>query len=185
MREYTAELVSQMADQDYLVLQAIARRAFELHESAGSRHGRDHDDWYQAERELVVLDSQLRVEADGLSLMIQIPIEAENGTHILASISPRSILLLTVPDSSTVDGCGRFDLRDLVRVLSLPQEVIPEQVTTCLDEHGLRLRLPFLLGGPILQTGPVIDSATVPSGRKSQYPNAIESVWAHSPKREL
>ena len=131
-----------MADHDHPVVQAVARRAFELHESAGSHHGRDHDDWFQAERELT---SQFNVEADGLALLIQIPIEAENRTHILASISPWSILLLTVPNASIVDGCVEPDLRDLVRYISLPREVIPEEVMTSLDEHGLRLRLPIML----------------------------------------
>ena len=136
-----------MADHDHPVIQAIARRAFELHESAGSHHGRDHDDWFQAERELT---SQLNVEADGLALMIQIPIEAENRTHILASISPWSILLLTVPTASIIDGCAEPDLRDLVRYISLPREVIPEEVMTSLDEHGLSLRLPIMLERSVL-----------------------------------
>jgi hypothetical protein len=134
-----------MADRDHLSRQAIARRAFELHELAGSRHGRDRGDWFQAEREHTLLDSQFSVEPDGLALMIQIPIEAENQTHILASISPWSILLLTVPDTSIVDGFSQPDLRDLVRCISLPREVIPEQVMTSLNEHGLTLRLPIVL----------------------------------------
>ena len=137
--------VNQMADRDHLFRQAIARRAFKLHESAGSHHGTDHDDWFRAERKLSVLDSQLKVEVDGLVLIIQIPIEAENRTHILASISPWSILLLTVSDASIVDGCGQPDLRDFVRHILLPREVIPDQVMTSLDEHGLRLRLPIML----------------------------------------
>jgi Protein of unknown function (DUF2934) len=138
---------NQMADRDHLVIQAIANRAFELHESAGSHHGRDHDDWFQAERELT---SQSYVEIDGLALMIQIPIDAESRTHILASISPWSILLLTVPAASEVDSCVEPDLRDLVRYISLPREVVPEEVMTSLDEHGLGLRLPIALERSIL-----------------------------------
>ena len=134
-----------MTDHDHLVRQAIARRAFEIHESAGSHHGGDQDDWFQAERELAVLDSQLNFEADGLAMMIQIPIEAEDRAHILASISSWSILLFKFPDASIVDGCGQPDLRDLVRYISLPREVIPEQVMTSLNEHGLSLRLPLML----------------------------------------
>jgi hypothetical protein len=30
----------------------IARRAYELYEERGSQHGRDWEDWFQAEREL-------------------------------------------------------------------------------------------------------------------------------------
>jgi hypothetical protein len=78
------------------------------------------------------------------------PIEAENRTHILASISPWSILLLTVPTASIVDGCLEPDLRDLVRYISLPREVIPEEVMTSLDEHGLSLRLPIMLERSVL-----------------------------------
>ena len=132
-----------MANHDHLVIQAIARRAFEIHESAGSHHGRDHHDWFQAERELMVQDSQLNVEADGLAFMLQIPVEAENRTQVFASVSPWSILLLTVPDASLADGCCRADLQDLIRYVSLPREVIPDQVTASLDEHGLRLCLPI------------------------------------------
>jgi Protein of unknown function (DUF2934) len=138
-----------MADHDHLVIQAIARRAFELHESAGAHHGRDHHDWFQAEQEQTVLDSQLNVEADGLALMVQIPVEAENRTQIFASVSPWSILLLTVPDASMVDACCQSDLQDLIRYVSLPREVIPDQVTASLDERGLRLWLPIMLEGSV------------------------------------
>jgi hypothetical protein len=138
-----------MADHDHLVRQAIARRAFELHESAGSHHGRDHHDWFQAEQELTVLDSQLNIEADGHAFILQIPVEAENRTQIFASVSPWSILLLTVPDASMVDACCQSDLQDLIRYVSLPREVIPDQVTASLDEHGLRLCLPIMLEGSV------------------------------------
>jgi Protein of unknown function (DUF2934) len=147
-----------MADHDHLVIQAIARRAFELHESAGSHHGRDHHDWFQAEQKLTILDSQLNVEADGLVFMVQIPVEAEHRTKIFASVSPWSILLLTVPDASMVDACCQSDLQDLIRYVSLPREVIPDQVTASLDEHGLRLWLPIMLEGAI-PTDAVISSA--------------------------
>jgi hypothetical protein len=132
-----------MADRDHLVRQAIARRAFELHELAGSHHGKDDHDWFQAERELTVGESQLNLEADGLAFVIQIPVKAESRTHIFASISPWSILLLTAPDASLVDASCQSDLRDLIRHISLPQEVIPDQVTTSLDEHELSLWLPI------------------------------------------
>jgi hypothetical protein len=153
-----------MADHDHLVRQAIARRAFELHESAGSHHGRDHHDWFQAE-ELPVLDSQLNVEADGLAFMVQIPVEAENRTQIFASVSPWSILLLTVPDASMVDACCQSDLQDLIRYVSLPREVIPDQVTASLDEHGLRLWLPIMLEGSV-PADAVISSAIPREGHR-------------------
>jgi hypothetical protein len=153
--------IKQMADRDHLVIQAIARRAFELHESAGSHHGRDHDDWFQAERELT---SQSHVEVDGLDLMIQIPIDAESRTHILASISPWSVLLLTVPAASEVDSCEEPDLRDLIRYISLPREVVPEEVMTSFDEHGLSLRLPMVLERSIL-SGCRIDGFGDTTGR--------------------
>jgi hypothetical protein len=155
-----------MADHDALVMQAIARRAFELYESTGSCHGRDRDDWYRAERELTALGAQILVETGDLALMIQIPIVAENGTLILASISPWSILVVGVPDASSADGYDQHDLRDLVRYISLPREVIPEEVTTSLDEHGLRLRLPIMLEHSILSDGAVTGPAKPPTRRQ-------------------
>jgi hypothetical protein len=152
-----------MTDHASLLVQAIARRAFELHESTGSCHGRDRDDWYQAERELAVLDAEILVETEGLALMVQIPIEAENGTLVLASISPWSIQVVGVPDASTADGYDQHDLRDLVRYISLPREVIPEEVTTSLDEHGLMLRLPIMFERSILLDGAVTGPATPPT----------------------
>jgi hypothetical protein len=107
---------------------------------------------------LTVLDSQLKVEADGLAFVIQIPVEAENRTHIFASVSPWSILLLTVPDASMVDACCQSGLGDLIRYISLPREVIPDQVTTFLDEHGFSLWLPIMLEGSV-PTDAVISSA--------------------------
>jgi hypothetical protein len=147
-----------MGDRDHLVIQAIARRTFELHESAGSQHRRDHHDWFQAEWELTVRDSLLEVGTDGLAFMVQIPVEAENRIQIFASVSPWSILLLMVPDASMVDACCQSDLQDLIRCVSLPREVIPAQVTASLDEHGLRLRLPIVLEGSVAADA-VISSA--------------------------
>jgi hypothetical protein len=155
-----------MTDQASPLMQAIARRAFELHESTGSCHGRDRDDWYQAEQELTVLDAEILVETAGLALMVQIPIEAENGTLILASISPWSILVVGVPDASTADGYDQHDLRDLVRYISLPREVIPEEVTTSLDVHGLMLRLPIMLEHSVLPDGALTGPATPPPRRQ-------------------
>lgn len=155
-----------MADHDSLVMQAIARRAFELYESTGSCHGRDRDDWYRAEQELTALDAQILVETGGLALMIQIPIEAENGTLILASISPWSILLVAVPDASTADGYDQHDSRDFVRFISLPREVIPDEVATSLDEHGLRLRLPIMLEHSLLLDGAVTGPGKPPARRQ-------------------
>jgi len=155
-----------MANHDHLVIQAIARRAFELHESAGSQHGKDHHDWFQAERELTVLDSQLNVEADGLAFLVQIPVEAETHTQIFASVSPWSVLLLTVPDASIVDACCQSDLQDFIRYISLPREVIPDEVTASLDERGLSLWLPIMLERSAL-TDAVISSATPREGRST------------------
>lgn len=147
-----------MADHDHLVIQATARRAFELQESAGSHHGRDHHDWFQAEQELTVLDALLKVGADGLAFMVQIPVEAEDRIQIFAGVSPGSILPLMVPDASMVDACCQSDLQDLIRYVSLPREVIPDQVTASLDEHGLRLWLVIMLEGSITAEA-VISSA--------------------------
>lgn len=40
------------ADSPECRLQRIAQRAYELHLSRGSQHGRDLDDWLEAEREI-------------------------------------------------------------------------------------------------------------------------------------
>jgi len=68
------------------------------------------------------------------------PIEAENRTHILASISPWSILLLTVPTASIVDGCVEPDPQDLVPMgtmlrtrVSLLRAVVYSPTLPCLD----------------------------------------------------
>jgi hypothetical protein len=130
----------------------------------------------EAEQELAVLDAQILIETAGIALMVQIPIEAENGTLVLASISPWSILLFTVPDASTADGCGQLDLQDLVRYISLPREVIPEEVTTSLDEHGLRLRLPIMLERSILLDGAVTGPATPPTRRQPIVRTPVEML---------
>jgi len=46
----------------------IARRAYELFEQRGREHGRDWQDWFQAERELRAQRRQWRVEAPQVSL---------------------------------------------------------------------------------------------------------------------
>ena len=62
--------------------------------------------------------------------------------------------------------------------------VIPEQVITPLDEHGLSLRLTHIgTFGPCL-----LAQSQAPRHRRQgviRYPNSLERVRAHSPKREL
>ena len=132
--------LSSLEDHKTALRRAIARRAYALYETDGSRDGLDLDHWFRAEREVVIENPLLSFEPDALTL--RIAIEPVSGSQFFISISARSLLILSVPNEET-NALAETD-RDMVHFVSLPVEIDPAQVTCEMDVGELAVRLPLV-----------------------------------------
>jgi hypothetical protein len=139
MTEVKTELASVEEHED-AVRKAIERGAYELYERDGFRAGNDQDHWFRAEREIAIQDVPFSIENG--AVMVRLAVEGFSAPTILISISARSVLILSLAED-TSSGCGGLN-RDLLRIISLQDEVDAARVTCELDDRYLTLSLPLV-----------------------------------------
>jgi len=138
-----AESVLLLTRQVDALYDEIRRRAFQLFESRGNTHGRDADDWLDAERSLVFAPpAELIEEDDQFGIRMAVP-----------GLEPSQIRVSVLPDAIIVDGdsatiseqregkvyFSEFTDRKLVRRLNLPQEVRPHTARATLKNGLLQI----------------------------------------------
>ncbi len=118
---------------------AIARRAYELFEARGGEHGHDWEDWFQAELELLrpvpVVTSESR---DMFTLCANV-----------LGFEPEDLQVAVEPVRLTILGNLGNQLADaypseILRVVELPVEIVPERSRVSLRTGVLRFDLPKL-----------------------------------------
>lgn len=129
--------------------EAITRRAYELFEHRGGQHGRDLDDWLQAESEVLwPCRHDLRESDDAIVLRAEVP-----GTftpeQFQVSVEPRRLVISAERKVTVTHGDGKetheeLDKQKLLRVHGLPAEVDPSRSTATLDGETLEVRMPKL-----------------------------------------
>ena len=106
----------------------------------GCTQGTDQNHWLQTQQELTDADRLIEVRQDNLTLIVRVPVASNPGSTLLASISPRSILLLSLLDEPDEEDTSA-SVGELLRVITLPVEIDPEQVAAFIDDKHLTLRL--------------------------------------------
>lgn len=125
----------------------ISRRAFELFERGGRMFGRDLENWFQAESELLHPVSISMVETDeGLKVEAEVPgFKAE---ELDVSVEPRRLTITGKRESAKEEKKkGKMVYSDhraetILRVIDLPVEVDTEKVTAVLKNGVLEFMLP-------------------------------------------
>jgi HSP20 family molecular chaperone IbpA len=122
----------------------IASRAYELYEARGGSHGRDIEDWTQAEHEIMHLcRHDIRESDDAVILHAQIP--GSQADQLEVSIEPRRLM---------VNGTISLDARRIpaeprkqriFRLHELPAEVNPLSATAVLKNHTLIVTMPKVI----------------------------------------
>jgi HSP20 family protein len=130
---------------------AVSRRAFEIFEASGRRPGRDLDDWFQAERELL---QPLQVEISETERTYTVKAELPGFTEkdIEVSLEPRRLTIGGTRQAAKEEKRGKkvYSERSsaaIYRVLPLPEEVdtaSPEVKASC-DKGVLTISLPKLV----------------------------------------
>ncbi len=125
----------------------VARRAYERFESRGRVHGRDLDDWLQAEAEILHrIPHTVAETAANFIVFAQLPGSWSAG-ELLVGIDPHRLIVLgerraavTYSDSSGAH--TESHVLPIVRVLELPVNVDPARTTASLANNTLEIVMP-------------------------------------------
>lgn len=134
-----AERMGQISD-------AIAHRAYELFEARRSEHGRDWDDWFRAESELLAPVPVKVIATDGgLQVRAEVPGFTEKNLEV--GIEPKRLIICGKKQQSSEQDKGKTVRRvegfdEIFRVLDLPHEIDPKKVTATLENEVLNVTLP-------------------------------------------
>lgn len=129
------------------VQQMISRRAFELFEKGGNMLGRDLDDWFKAESELLhPVSISIEETDDGLHVEAEVPgFKAE---ELEVSVEPRRLTIAGKREAVKEEknkGKAVYSERSgerILRVVELPFEVNTEEVKAVLKDGVLDFTMP-------------------------------------------
>ena len=125
----------------------ISRRAFELFEKGGRIFGRDLDDWFRAESELLhTVNISMEETDEGLKVEAEVPgFKAE---ELKVSVEPRRLTITGKHEAEKEEkkkGKTIYSERraeKILRVVDLPVEVNTENVTATLKDGMLEFMMP-------------------------------------------
>lgn len=126
---------------------AIACRAYELFETRGREHGHDWEDWFQAESELLRPVSVSTSESED-RVSVRANVFGFEPRELRVSVEPRRITILGKKEPSTAETeGGKIEYIDwypdqLLQIVDLPTDVIPERSVVELQSGMLKFELP-------------------------------------------
>lgn len=125
---------------------SIARRAYEIFEANGRQLGRDMEDWFRAENEMLhPVHLEMRESKDKLNIKAEVP-----------GFETKDIEINVEPSRLTIAGKREWSKEDkdqkllyserrsnqFFRCLDLPVEVDPDKVTATLKDGVLEMQMP-------------------------------------------
>jgi len=125
----------------------VACRAFELFESRSGEHGHDWEDWFQAESELLRPVSIAMLESDD-RLSVRANVLGFDETELKVSIEPLRISIVGRKGMSQAETEGGkrtyidWYPDQIMRVIPLPMEIVPEKADIELRAGVLKFELP-------------------------------------------
>jgi len=137
---------------------AIARRAYEIFEGRGHLSGRDLEDWFQAERELLhPVHINVTESGDTLDIKAEVPGFSEKELEI--NVEPRRLVITGKRESKREEKKGKTVYsetcsNEVFRVVNLPTEIDTEKVTATLKDGVLRLTMPKAVKANTVQIRP-------------------------------
>lgn len=149
-------LFDQMED----TFKAITRRAYELFETSGREFGRDMDNWFQAERELLHPVHLNITETNGaLEVKAEVPGFTEKELEI--SVESRRLTIAGKKETKKEEKkgktvCAECHSEQILRTVELPVEVEPEKVSATLKHGVLEVTLPKMAKTNTLRIHPKV-----------------------------
>jgi len=128
------------------IFNAISRRAYELFEGNGRLFGRELEDWFQAERELLhPVHVHVSESGDAIEVKAEVPGFTEKELEI--NVEPRRLVISGKRETKKEEKKGKtlyseFCANQIMRMIDLPADVETEKVTATLKNGVLDLNLP-------------------------------------------
>lgn len=127
--------------------EAVAHRAYEIFERRGHAHGRDIDDWLQAESELLRRFPHTVAQTNGAFVVFTELPGLWSADELVVGVEPRRLIVCGEREAQVTyshESGTRMESRtqSFVRVLDLPVEVDPARTTASLVEKTLEIVMP-------------------------------------------
>ena len=125
------------------MFEGVSKRAFELFQDRGSTLGRDLDDWFRAERDLVWTPPLDLIETE-TQFKLRLAASGYDASQIKVSALPDAIVVTAKAQHEARRQVGTVHIRELgsrrlFRRVELPSAIDIGQVTASLDDGVLRL----------------------------------------------
>jgi HSP20 family protein len=149
-----ASLFDQMED----TFKALTRRAYEIFESNGRAFGRDLEDWFRAEKELLHPVPVNVTESDE-SFEVKAEVPGFNEKEIEVGVEARRLTITGKRETEKEEKkgktiCAESSSDRLLRMVELPAEIETEKVTATLKNGVLELTLPKVAKAQTLRIHP-------------------------------
>lgn len=127
------------------VYDSIAKRAFELFEGNGGIFGREWDDWFKAEAEMLRA-IHLHIEDTGNAFSILAEVPGFNAKELEVSLEPKRLVISGKRESKKEEKkgktiCCECGSSEILRVIELPDEVNTSGVAATLNNGVLEIEL--------------------------------------------
>ncbi len=128
------------------VSQAITQRAYQIFEGNGRRFGRELDDWFKAETDLLhPVHVNIAESQENLEVKAEVP--GFNETEIAISVEPRRLTITGKRETNTEEQKGKtvyaeYCSDQILRIVDLPESVDAEKATATLKNGVLQLTMP-------------------------------------------
>jgi HSP20 family protein len=128
------------------IFDAISRRAYEIFEGSGYAPGRELDNWFQAERELLhPVHIQVNESDEALEIRAEVPGFSEKELEV--NVEPQRLVISGKRETNTEQKKGKTVYSEtcsgqILRIVDLPAEVETDKVVANLRNGVLELRLP-------------------------------------------
>jgi HSP20 family molecular chaperone IbpA len=127
------------------IAESITRRAYELFEARGFKHGHDSEDWMRAQSEILIdVPVEIRETETQLSIRAEVPGFGDQGLDV--RFTPRAVCIsgtrqdrLEKYDGNKV--YSEFRASEIFRILDLPAEIDPTTADVALDEGIVEIKV--------------------------------------------
>jgi HSP20 family protein len=137
---------------------ALTRRAYEIFESNGRAFGRDLENWFQAEKELLHPVPVNITESDE-SFEVKAEVPGFNEKEIEISVQPGRLTITGKRETKKEEKKGKTVCEEscsdqILRMVDLPSEIETDKVTATLKNGVLELTLPKVAEAQTLRIHP-------------------------------
>jgi HSP20 family protein len=147
-----------LAERVNKMFESVAKRAYEIFEGKGRSFGRDLDDWFKAEMELLH-PVHVQVVESGDTLEVKAEVPGFNENEIEISVEPRRLTITGKRESNREQKKGKTVYAEtcsdqILRIVDLPTPVDADKVWARLHNGILQLTMPKAATGKMIEIKP-------------------------------